>query len=671
MKLTPTPLSRWIRLSLVASMMATPLAALAADVTLDGTAGNGKVVLTWDSSDTNSNYQIYYDTDSDPSGRVRLGTVNSSTLHYTASGLTNGTQYWFWVKYENASGEYEDSSSFTTTPQSVVLAATAGNQQVSLTWNDSGADSNYQIYYDTDNDPSGRVRLGTVNSSTTKYTATGLTNGTPYWFWVKYTDSDGNQANSTSVTATPESVVLTGSAGDGQVALNWTDSGTDSNYQIYYDTDSNPSGRVRLTTVGSSTLSYTATGLTNGTPYWFWIKYTDASGDSADSTAFTATPDSSTSVDPDATVVSTASAIISAINNASAGDVIYVRGGTYYFDEPLELEAKGSSSKKITLRQYPTDSARPVFDFSAQSEKSSNRGLELSGNYWYIYGIDVQYAGDNGMHISGSYNTVEYSTFSHNADTGLQLDSGASYNLIKNVDSYYNADSSLENADGFASKLGVGTGNTFYGCRAWNNLDDGYDGYLRGADGVTTTYQNCWAIRNGYLESGKASGGDGNGFKTGGSDDKDLKHNAVFTNSIAAGNAVDGFDHNSNRGTVTIYNSIGYANGRNFGFSSSNALKKLTIKNSISYQGDSSDSLKASSTSISNNSWNGSVSVSSGDFESVSIDALTGARQSDGSLPDVSFFHLKSSSDLIDAGTDVGLDYEGDAPDIGAFESDY
>lgn len=297
--------------------------------------------------------------------------------------------------------------------------------------------------------------------------------------------------------------------------------------------------------------------------------------------------------------------------------------------------------------------------------------MELSGNYWYIYGIDVQYAGDNGMHISGSYNTVEYSTFSHNADTGLQLDSGASYNLIKNVDSYYNADSSLENADGFASKMGVGTGNTFYGCRAWNNLDDGYDGYLRGADGVTTTYQNCWAIRNGYLESGKASGGDGNGFKTGGSDDKDLQHNAIFTNSIAAGNAEDGFDHNSNRGTVTIYNSIGYKNGRNFGFSSTNPLKKLTIKNSISYQGDSSDSLKATSTSISNDSWSGSVSVSSSDFESVSIDTLLADRQSDGSLPDVTFFHLVSGSDLIDAGTDVGLDYEGDAPDIGAFESDY
>ncbi|MZI95321.1 pectate lyase [Vibrio sp. CAIM 722] len=658
-------------MSWVVAALCVPFYAQAADVTLTGTAGDNQVALYWNDSGADSNYAIYYDTDSDPDGRVRLGTVNSSTLHYTATGLTNATTYYFWVKYTDSDGDSQNSSVFSATPQDVVLSGTAGNAQVALSWTDSGSDSNYAVYYDTDSTPKGRVRLGTVNSSTTSYTATGLTNDTEYWFWVKYTDSDGNDANSTAFNATPESVVLTATAGDGQADLSWTSSDTSSSYQIYYDTDSNPKGRVRLDSVGSSTLSYTATGLTNGTPYWFWVKYSDSDGDYADSTSATVTPAASTDIDEDATVVDSASEIISAVENAAAGDVIYVRGGTYYFSEPIELTANGKSGSTITLRKYPTDSARPVFDFSSESEKSSNRGLELSGNYWYIYGIDVQYAGDNGMHITGNYNTVEFSTFSHCADTGLQLDTGASYNLIKNVDSYYNADSSLENADGFAAKLGIGTGNKFYGCRAWNNLDDGYDGYLRGADGITTTYEQCWAIRNGYLESGDASGGDGNGFKTGGSDDKDLKHNAIYTNSIAAGNAEDGFDHNSNRGTVTIYNSVGYKNGRNFGFSSTNPLKKLTIKNSISYKGDDSDQYKATSTSISNDSWSGSVSVSSSDFESVDIDDLLADRQSDGSLPDVEFFHLVSGSDLIDAGTDVGLDYEGDAPDIGAFESDY
>ncbi|MFM2482090.1 right-handed parallel beta-helix repeat-containing protein [Celerinatantimonas sp. YJH-8] len=475
-------------------------------------------------------------------------------------------------------------------------------------------------------------------------------------------DSGGSGSSSSAIT-------LSGSAGSNSVTLNWTAGSGSANYQIYYDTDSSPSGRVRIGVVNNSTHSYTAGNLQNGTTYWFWIKTSDANGNEVNSNAFSATPQGATPVEG-ATVVNSASGLISAVASASAGDTIYLRGGTYHFSEPIVLSHNGSSSAQITLSKYPSDSARPVLDFSAMSESGSNRGIELSGDYWYIYGIDVQYAGDNGMHITGSHNTVEFSTFSHCADTGLQLDGGASYNLIRNVDSFFNADASLENADGFAAKLTVGTGNRFYGCRAWNNLDDGYDGYLRGSDNITTTYENCWAIRNGYLESGSPSGGDGNGFKTGGSDNKQLRHNATYINSIAAGNAVDGFDHNSNRGNITIYNGIAYRNGRNIGFGSSNQANSLTIKNTISYSYvESSDSFHASTTDISHNSWQNGHSVSSSDFISTNIDELLGARKADGSLPDVNFFHLRSNSDLIDAGTNVGQSYHGSAPDIGAFET--
>jgi hypothetical protein len=129
------------------------------------------------------------------------------------------------------------------------------------------------------------------------------------------------------------------------------------------------------------------------------------------------------------------------------------------------------------------------------------------------------------MYIGGSNNIIEFCAFYENYDSGLQLGSGASNNQIINCDSYYNADIGQGNADGFSPKLDVGTGNYFYGCRSWQNSDDGYDGYLRPANDVTTTYDSCWCFKNGYLKSGGVSSGDGNGFKTGGSDDKTLMHN--------------------------------------------------------------------------------------------------------------------------------------------------
>ncbi|MBN2575900.1 MAG: right-handed parallel beta-helix repeat-containing protein, partial [Deltaproteobacteria bacterium] len=141
----------------------------------------------------------------------------------------------------------------------------------------------------------------------------------------------------------------------------------------------------------------------------------------------------------------------------TAGGTIYLRGGTYASSSTITLSKSGSSGSRINLRAYPLDAARPLVDFSTQA--TGSRGVSVSGSYWHVHGIDFFSAGDNGMFISGSNNTIEFSTFSECEDSGLQLGNGAANNLVLNCDSYFNADASLENADGFAAKLDVGSGN--------------------------------------------------------------------------------------------------------------------------------------------------------------------------------------------------------------------
>ncbi|HMC01662.1 MAG TPA: Ig-like domain-containing protein [Flavobacteriaceae bacterium] len=357
--------------------------------------------------------------------------------------------------------------------------------------------------------------------------------------------------------------------------------------------------------------------------------------------------------------------LLQALANAAPGSIIVVNEGDYILNTKITINISGTSGENITLMANESQ-GRPKLDFSSMAENSSNRGVSLSASYWHIKGIDVFGAGDNGMFISGNNNLIEFCTFSENSDSGLQIGNGGSNNTILNCDSYFNADSSIENADGFACKLDAGTGNKFIGCRAWQNLDDGWDGYLRGNDNITTTYENCWAINNGYLEDGTVSGGDGNGFKTGGSDNKDLKHNSIYTNCIAVGNGFDGFDHNSNRGDVTIYNCSAYDNGKNYSFSTTNPLNQLIIKNSNTF--GSFGTTNADNTDITNNSWQDGIIADENDFESIDYSQLLAPRKVDGSLPDVTFFHLKAGSDLIDSGVDVGLPFNGSAPDLGAFE---
>jgi hypothetical protein len=369
------------------------------------------------------------------------------------------------------------------------------------------------------------------------------------------------------------------------------------------------------------------------------------------------------------TIVETSQQLLAAVANATPGETIYIRGGNYVFNSPINFNNNGSNGNMISLMAYPEDGDRPKFDFSSMSESSSNRGIQLNGNYWHVKGIDVYGAGDNGMFIRGSHNLIEFCTFSFNRDTGLQIGNGGSHNVILNCDSFFNADSSIENADGFACKLDAGDENKFIGCRAWQNLDDGWDGYLRGTDNITTYYEQCWAFKNGYLADGTVSGGDGNGFKTGGSDNKDLKHNTIFKNCIAAGNLVDGFDHNSNRGDIEIFNSAAFQNGRNINFGSTNRANLLRIKNTVSFASvNGNDSFSATTTDINFNGWQAGLITNNNDFVSVDIELLAAPRNPDGSLPNINFLKLVSGSDLIDAGVDVGLPFIGGAPDVNVFE---
>jgi hypothetical protein len=356
-----------------------------------------------------------------------------------------------------------------------------------------------------------------------------------------------------------------------------------------------------------------------------------------------------------------------ALSVITIGDTIYIRGGIYSSSTTISISKSGKTDSLYCLFAYADE--LPVFDFIAQT---SSDGIKVNGWYWHIKGIESRNAYHNGIAVNGSHNIIDKCVVHDNRNTGLQLGNGASYNQIINCDSYNNADSltGYGNADGFSPKLDVGSNNYFYGCRSWQNSDDGYDGYLRPSNNVTTTYENCWAFMNGYLKNGTVSGGNGNGFKMGGSDSKTLMHNAILINCLAFDNLVKGFDQNNNRGSMTLYNCTGFRNSRNFSLPGpiyTDSGKAITLVNCLDYAGVNSNSIMSTATQLTN-SWQG-FTVTSTDFINIDTSWTRGPRKIDGSLPDLTFLHLEAGSSLIDAGTNVGLPYSGLAPDLGAFES--
>ncbi len=364
-----------------------------------------------------------------------------------------------------------------------------------------------------------------------------------------------------------------------------------------------------------------------------------------------------------------------AVSDTTPGDTIWVRGGTYPSDVTLTIGSSksGSETGRKCLFAFPGE--RPLLDFSKTANGA--KGISLKASHWHVRGFDVTGAPDNGMHINGgSFNVIEFCSFYWNGDSGLQLDNGASDNQIINCDSYHNADPpDYGDADGFAPKLSVGSGNSFAGCRAWENCDDGWDGYLRESNDVTTILEDCWTWRNGYLKDGSDPGpqANGNGFKMGGGDNGNSlqrMHHFILRRCLSFRNKGKGFDQNNNAGSMTLWNCTSYGDlTSNYRITRTPAAGQAAeVKNCVSFGG----AVELGGFVVQeSNSWMALFTVTAEDFLSVDPSGASAPRKADGSLPDMDFMCPAQGSDLVDAGVDLGFRFNGNGPDLGAFESDW
>lgn len=329
----------------------------------------------------------------------------------------------------------------------------------------------------------------------------------------------------------------------------------------------------------------------------------------------------------------------SAISRITPGGTIYLRGGTYNYSQTVTIPQgnNGTSSERTELSAYPGET--PVLNFSAMSEETTNRGLAVNGSFWHVNGIVVEHAGDNGIFVGGSNNIIERTVTRFNRDTGLQLsrilsstprDQWPSNNLILSAESHDNADSDGEDADGFAAKLTVGSGNVFRYAVSHNNVDDGWDLYTKTATGAigAVTIEDSLAYENGTLSDGtQNSNGDRNGYKLGG-DDIAVDH--VVRRSIAYNNGKHGFTYNSNPGHMTVSSNVSIDNGeRNFQFDAGTSV----FRDNVSCRSDSgSNDRTIGDVDSSNQFWSGT----NGSRCSSYTGALGWSFAGDGSL-DVTF----------------------------------
>ncbi|RIK63673.1 hypothetical protein DCC62_26420 [candidate division KSB1 bacterium] len=279
---------------------------------LSATASNQQITLNWQANNEADflRYRIYGGTSPNPTSKIDSvnGAANTTKI---ITGLTNGTRYYFRITaVDNSLNESGFSNEVNVTPSAADLppaapqnlSATAGNQQITLTWqaNNEADFLRYRIYGGTSPNPTTKIDSVGGVANTTKI-ITGLTNGTTYYFRITAVDNNLNQSGfSNEVNATPSAADLppaapqnlTATVGDQQITLNWqANSEVDFlRYRIYGGTTPNPTTKIDSVN-GVANTTKTTTGLTNGTTYYFRITAVDNSlNESGFSNEVNATP---------------------------------------------------------------------------------------------------------------------------------------------------------------------------------------------------------------------------------------------------------------------------------------------------------------------------------------------------------------------------------------------
>ena len=334
---------------------------------LMATAANTQVSLTWAASSTATSYNVKRAT---VSGGPYTKISSPTSSSFVDTGLTNGTTYFYVVSAVNSAGESANSSEVSAKPTAPAqapatptgLMATAANAQVSLAWTASAGATSYNVKRST---TTGGPYTKISSPTATNFTDTNLANGTTYFYVVSAVNATGESANSAQASATPVAPTqppaapagLIATGGNAQVSLSWTASSGATGYHLKRSTTT---GGPYTQVSAPATTSFTDTGLTNGTTYFYVVSALNAVGESANSAQASATP-ANTPVDVTIT-----------INPANAKPISpYIYGLNFYFgetDPPPMATLDRDGGNRWTAYNWETNASNAGSDYLYEND---------------------------------------------------------------------------------------------------------------------------------------------------------------------------------------------------------------------------------------------------------------------------------------------------------------
>ena len=357
---------------------------------------SSQISLTWGASTAGASctvsYNLFRSTTSGftPSSSNQIAS-SLTTASYADSGLTAATTYYYVVEAidgfgtsaasAQGSGTTEGGSCSAVPSAPAGLTATASSSSaIGLSWNAVTPPANcsissYSVYRSTTSGftpSSSNLVAGGVTG--TSYSNTGLAASTTYYYVVEAVDADGSSAASTQAGATTQSGGASCSAvpsapggltatasSSSAIGLSWTADTppancTISSYSLYGSTTSGfTPGSGNLIASGLTSTSYSDTGLSASTTYYFVVEAVDSYGTSAASAQESATTQAAAS----GTEIVAIAAGGPAESNASGGDYSFVAdedftggGDNSPVTATINLTQPGANAAPMGVYQY-------------------------------------------------------------------------------------------------------------------------------------------------------------------------------------------------------------------------------------------------------------------------------------------------------------------------------
>lgn len=357
-----------------------------------------------------------------------IDTVVTNVTTYSDLHLQAGRYYYYRVRARNLQGNSAYSNvAFAQTPTQTGLPAPPSQLQILsiahnvavLTWTDNATnETGFKVEQSLDGVSYTPLSPAPANPTTTaRYTVQNLTADTDYWWRVKATNAAGDSIYSNVVMghtaetpggpgapAAPSGLTITAVA-DTEIHFRWTDNASnETNFIVEKSLDGTIYATDTGGTLAANVTTFTSTGLTPSTPYWWRVKATNLTGDSAYSNVVTVTTDATT------TAPAAPTQLVAVAPGGSRVVLTWEDNSTNETGFKIERGTNGSDFTQIYVTQPNEESYEDTIPVGSERVFYRTRATNSAGNSAYsniasvvVHAEIVSYLTNPGLTDNKSY----------------------------------------------------------------------------------------------------------------------------------------------------------------------------------------------------------------------------------------------------------------------------